>query len=140
MALTAVEKTHGWRGEIQTDGLGKLGCAVSQHMDACRVGPSAGRPFLHDEGIIDGNADHLVNTLGLELIHGANKAGHMGACTCAGIGAGQSENHNLAALTQTGNGDAFRTFSANPQQFGVGQGLTGCNGHDFVSLGVIAEC
>ena len=125
---------RGVKGEAEC--LGEAGIGVSQEREACRAGPGRFAPCLHHEGIVDRNADDVFDALGRESIFRADEAGHMGRMAGGREGAGDPEDHNLAAFGQRGDGDLFGTISAHTDQGGFGQRLACGNRHasSLVSL------
>ena len=52
-------------------------------------------PSLHDKGVVDRDADDLVDTLGLEVSSSFNIPGEVGLAASRGESSRHSEDHNL---------------------------------------------
>src|SRR5690606_33250245 len=129
--------THAEAGgvELKANGLGELAGAVGeQEQVLCILGLA---PGAHHEGVVDGDAGHGVDALGLDLVHVHHVAGHVGVGTTGGEGARHSEQDYPLALENVIDGDGLRAFAGHGAQGDVGEGIAHFDGHGYLRWGFV---
>lgn len=84
--------------EVPADAAGELGILVG-HEENAVVGDTVGLgPAVHDEGIVEGNNDDLVNALGLDLVDVLGVGRNVGAGAGGGESTGDGDEDDLLVL------------------------------------------
>jgi hypothetical protein len=96
----------------------------AEHGEACVCCARVCAPSLHHEGIIDRDADDLVYAFCVELVFGADEAGHMCRVAGGGIGTRDCEDDDLSACGFFGDGHWCRAFVAQMDKSGFGEAIT----------------
>jgi hypothetical protein len=93
-------------------------------------------PGLEHEGVVDGDADDLVDALGAEIVGGADETRQVRGAAGAGEGARQAEDDHAAARDIVGQINRHRTFRAESDKLRVGELGSDLQGHGcaFVQL------
>ena len=129
VAARPVIESRRFRRPVHADGLGELGARIPEKGQTRCFGAGILGPGGHDEGIVDRNTDDLVHPAGVEIGLGADEAGHMRRAAGARVGAGQAEDHDLAAPGLVAHLHRLGPFGTEDQERGIGQRVADGNGH-----------
>src|SRR5690606_4503423 len=135
VAVRAHSHATGREIQLQAQRPGELAGAVGHHAHLVLRALLAS-PGAHHEGVVDGHAPDLVDTLGAQGVGLADIAGNVLRRARGGEGAGQAEDHDLAAADLVGDLERVRPDRASLAlgidvfvEGGFGQGVPGLYRH-----------
>src|SRR5664279_4118579 len=129
VALGAGAEAEAAPVHLQPDGPGELTVPVGQHHH-CVTHLLVLAPGVHDEGVVDRDARHGVDALGLQLILTDDVAGQVVVRAGRGEGTRDGEQHHLARSEDLAGLDVGRPIGAGGHHLDIGELVADGNCHD----------